>query len=278
MLFFMCFKNRRLKMRLFSFSVILCIGIISIAGRAFSQGTNLPGTIMWPSNPPVGIGTQVGLPMGPQNALQINFDSAHRSTTMEAIIRLSNANGGGTASNTFGILGLMTPFLDSSYSTLSKAQDLILHEHQGGDIIITNFWPGTSLSHQTGGSIRLATAGDTDFGMVPADSTLWKKDYERVTIMTNGNVGIDVPPDTATGLDSIRDQFQIGGGSRTPPGYSTPIPGLSFYGGYPYEGLPILGGGTFPLDWRGISFNQYKDHVGGYSSRFAPMSSWNWFR
>ena len=255
--------------------------MVLISGRASSQPTTNsggPGGQLWPLNPPVGIGTQLCLPVsGPQNALQINYDTATIPTpspTLEAIIRLSNANGAGTLTNTFGILGLMPPTLNDTFSTLSKAQDLILHENQGGDIILTNFWPAGAVTHRTGGSIRFATAGDTSYGHRPSDTTLWRKDYERMTIQGNGNVGMDLPPVYALGgLDTVRDQIQIGGGVTPYPGNPAPSGPLTMYGGSPFENMTRTGGGLFPGDWRYIDFNKYEDHVSGYISRFTPMSS-----
>ncbi|HEX5316087.1 MAG TPA: hypothetical protein VFX22_05495, partial [Candidatus Kapabacteria bacterium] len=97
-------------------------------------------------------------------------------------------------------------------------------------------------------------------------------EIERMVINGNGNVGIDLPPGPG-GLDSAVDQVQIGGGMIPPPGYPLPIPGLTIYGGNRFEGMPKPGGGSFPIDWRGIYFNHYEDHVTGITSRFSPISS-----
>jgi hypothetical protein len=255
-------------------SFILSLGIISMSGSAFSQGGNSTGTQMWPTIPPVGIGTQFGIMGGtPLSALHINNDYSTLST-LEAIIRLSN--GGALPSDTFAILGLMPPGLDRSYSSLSRGQDLILHENTCGDIIITNYWPFSSPTHETGGSIRFATAGYTVGSPLPVDSSRWRKDYERLTIGIGGNIGIDLPPTSTslpdTALDTVLDQVQIGGGSVAPLGELDPLPGLTISGGYPWEGLPILGSGTFPADWRYIGFNYGIDHSNPSSSRFFRMA------
>ncbi len=245
---------------------IVALVLFSNCERAFSQTNTNP----WPANPPIGIGTQLSTPNGPLNALHIHFDPAHSDT---AILRLSE--GSGTNTNDFGILGLMPGLghIDTLFSSLSRGNDLILHDHYDGDIIITNCSPW-SASHQVGGAIRFATTGDTLKWPTPSPG---HHDLERLTINGNGNIGIDLPPATTgsnIGLDSALDQVQIGGGVMIPPtgGYTTPIPGLTIYGGNRFEGMAILGGGTFPVDWRGIAFNHYENHTTGVSSRFAPMS------
>jgi hypothetical protein len=253
------------KMRRLSFSSLYVIVLISVAVKVTAQ-SNTPSS--FPGDPPVGIGTQLTTPSGPLTALHIHFDPALGS--WPAIIQLSN--GTGTNSNVFGILGLMPPTVTTTYSSLSTGQDLILHENKSGDIILTNFWAAGAITHKTGGSIRLATAGDTSIGHQPADTTLWHHDYERMTIMDNGNVGIDLPP-TSTGLDSAVEQLQLGGGRFAPPGYAEAIPGLTFYGGNRFEGLPMRGSGTARVDYRGITFNHYHDAWTGTSSRFAHMGT-----
>jgi len=242
------------------FSVLLSLGMVLIAGRAFSQVTNStgPAPTTWPSNPPVGIGTQLSIG-GPQNALHINFNHAdgHSDT---AILRLSI--GDTTTSSLFGILGLMPGPYDTAYSSLSRGADLILHENTQGDLILTNY-QSTSLTHPYG-AIRFATTPRAaDLPLIPPPV----HDYERMTILGNGNVGIDLPPDTSmTGLGNPKDQLQLGGGST--------IPGLTFYGGNPFEGKIESDGVTlYPTDWRGISFNHYENHISGVSSRFKPIAS-----
>ncbi|MDP4243004.1 MAG: hypothetical protein Q8921_09740, partial [Bacteroidota bacterium] len=238
--------------------------MLSISGRSFAQGgTNTPGGQPWPNNPPVGIGTQVAGGATPVDALQIHFDPALLTTTMPAILRFTN--GGSPTSDTFAILGLMPPPVLTTYSSISTGQDLILHEHSKGDVIITNFWAAGSPTAHTGGSIRLATAGDTTVRTL--DTTLWHHDYERLTIAPNGNVGINLPP-ISTGLDSVAEQLQIGGGSVAGSGYLDPLPGLTLYGGNRYEGLPIRASTAFfPSDWRYIAFNYAIDHSNPDSTR-----------
>jgi len=147
-------------MRHWTFSLILTFGMISICGRVCSQTSN---TTPWPPNPTpgVGIGTQLSSPNGPLNALHIHNDPTNDPTndphTQPAMIRLSE--GTSTATNDFGLLGLM-PTADTMFSSLSRGNDLILHDHQDGDIIITNFSP-REVTHTVGGAIRFATTGDT---------------------------------------------------------------------------------------------------------------------
>jgi hypothetical protein len=235
-------------------SIIVALVLFSNCERVFSQSNTFP------INPPVGIGTQLSTPSGPLNALHIHFDPAHSDT---AILRLSE--GTGTNSIDFGILGLMQESLghtDNMFSSLSTGDDLILHQHQDGDIIITNY-SVQPLSHGLGTAIRFATTGDT-----LARPTLLpdKHDLERLTIMGNGNVGIDLPP-SITGLDSAKDQLQLGGGSTIPIGELDPLPGLNFYGGNRFEGLPKIGGDFFPVDWRYIGFNYGTNHADSSSTR-----------
>jgi hypothetical protein len=234
-------------MRRWSFSVIVTLGMISICERAFSQTIN---TFPWPANPPVGIGTDSSLPGIPLNALHIHYDPTNHPapSTMPAILRLSE--GTATTASTFGILGLIddTTHTYSSLSTVTLAYDLVLHEHDKGDIIITNFSRTGAVAYASKGAIRFATTGDTLLRSVPPGP----HDLERMTIMDNGNIGIDLPP-TSTGLDSAVDQLQIGGGATAAAGHATPIPGLTIYGGNRFEGLPRPSGGTYSADDRYIS-------------------------
>ena len=249
-------------------ALIACVCIVSFTAGLRAQTNTTP----WPNNPPVGIGTQ---PDGvPQNALQIHYDPA-RSLTMPAMLRLSD--GDSTNSNIFGLLGLMPPAGTTAYSSLSRGDDLILHEHSRGDLILTNL--NTGEWSMLPGAIRLATTPvDTTLPapgpLVPPANT----DLERVTILSNGNVGIDLPPDSATGLGTPMDQIQIGGGSIPPPapwytGYTTPLPGLTISGGNRFEGMmrPDTAA-PYPVDYRGIAFNHYENHMTGVATRFAPMS------
>ena len=190
-----------------------------------------------------------------------NSTDGHSDT---AIIRLSE--GDSTTFHDFGILGLMD-FPDVGYSSLSSGNDLILHQHQDGDIIITNY-SRPNASHAFGTSIRFATTGDTTTHSIPLPSA---HDLERMTIMGNGNVGIDLPP-SITGLDSVKEQFQLGGGSLAPTGELDPLPGLSFYGGNRFEGLPYTGG-TASVDWRYIGFNEYHNPWTGAHYRSARMGT-----
>jgi hypothetical protein len=238
--------------------VILTICLISMSGRVCAQPTNI-----FPMTGYAGIGI-----LSPQNALHLNFSSSSGSDS--AIIRLSNS---APSSSVFGILGLM-PASCQTYSSISTGEDLILHEHSQGDIILTNY-QSTSLSHPYG-AIRFATTpGSFE---VPSVSPP-PYDVERMTIMPNGNVGIDLPPETtgiSAGLDTALDQLQIGGGVLPPVGYSVAMPGLTIYGGNRFEGLAKAGGDFFPVDWRYIAFNQYTDHSDSSatrSRRIALMSS-----
>jgi hypothetical protein len=256
--------------------VILTLCSISMSVRVCAQTSNstTPDPVMWPGNPPVGIGTQLSVPFAPQNALHIHYNSAD-GFSKQAILRLSE----GTYDTTedYGILGLM-PGLggpDTLFSSVSRGDDQIMHEHQDGDIIITN-WSPWSTSHQVGGAIRFSTTGDTMKRSVPSPG---HHDLERLTINGNGNVGIDLPPETTgsnVGLDTALDQVQIGGGILPPVGYAVAMPGLTMYGGNRFEGMPKIGGDFFPVDWRYIAFNQYTDHSDSSatrSKRIALMSS-----
>ncbi|MDP4243285.1 MAG: hypothetical protein Q8921_11175, partial [Bacteroidota bacterium] len=241
--------------------------MISISGQAVSQGvTNSTGTQKWPSNPPVGIGTQ--LDGGPWNALHIHYDSTD-SLTRPAVLRFSQATS--TNTNASGILGLipLTPVDSLRYSSLIRGQDFVLRANHG-DLILTDFW--RSFGGSLGGAIRFATSPDSASLPLAVIDT----DFERLTILSNGNVGIDLPPDSATGLGIPKDQLQIGGGVMPYPGNTYPNPGLSIYGGNWYENRPRFGGGLFPGDWRYISYNRWVDHTDTSSNRFhrsEPMSS-----
>src|SRR5438477_7336077 len=103
-------------MRVVCFIVI--IGFVSVSVQAQS---NSNGTQKWPSDPPVGIGTELSTPSGPQNAVHIHYDPLH---SQEAILRLST--GTRATTDTFGILGLMHGS-GSTYSSLSSGLDLVLH-------------------------------------------------------------------------------------------------------------------------------------------------------
>jgi hypothetical protein len=235
--------------------VILTLCSISMSVRVYAQPLNT-----FPATGPAGIGTT-----SPANALHLNFtNNGHNDT---AFIRLSNY---AATSSVYGILGLM-PSSYPYYSSLSTGEDLILHEHSQGDIILTNY-QSTSLSHPYG-AIRFATTpGAFDLPLISPPP----HDIERMTIMPNGNIGIDLPPNPAYGLDSALDQVQIGGGSIPPPGYTSAVPGLTIYGGNRFEGMLRDSGGLFPYDWRYIGFNQYINHSDTSSARtkrMQPMSS-----
>ncbi|HWF45322.1 MAG TPA: hypothetical protein VG537_11830, partial [Candidatus Kapabacteria bacterium] len=233
----------RIQTRLF-FLVLMCG-----SSAAMAQGSS--NTVPWPSWPPVGIGTALSTPSTVQNALQIDYDSIADTHAKPAILRLSQTAPGnaGTTSIFFGTLGLMSATTcspDTTYSNLSKLNDLVLHE-QYGDLILADY-------KSQGGAIRLSTTPDPLTIPNPPPITPGK-DLERMTILNNGNVGIDLPPDATTGLGIPLDQVQIGGGSIAPTGYTSPIPGLTIYGGNRWEGASKVGGGKIPVDWRGISFN-----------------------
>jgi len=255
-------------MRRLCISVIAILSMISISGRVSAQ-SNSTGTIKWPQDPPVGIGAAEAGAGGPQNALHIHHDPGISSTTMPAILRFSR--GSLTATDTFGILGLMLH--DTSYSSLSTGLDLVMKQHAKGDLILTNFWPAGTLSHQSGGSVRLATAGDTSVLYLTNDSTLWRHDYERLTILPNGNIGIDMPPDSTTGLCIPLGQLQIGGGSKLPPYLFDAVPGLTIDGGNRDEGRLLRSGITPKIDWRYIALNEYTNHTDASDGRFHRIAN-----
>ncbi|HZK76280.1 MAG TPA: hypothetical protein VFD13_05160 [Candidatus Kapabacteria bacterium] len=234
---------------------------VSLTGvlRAQTNTYGPPGQ-NWPDNPPVGIGT-VGSG-SPQNALQIHHSIA---PTWPAILRLSD--GATDSTNIYGALALMpdtSPAFDSAWSSLATQHDLVLHEHVG-DLILADFDPQPA-------AIRMSTTPDPTT-LPPAGPPPYT-DLERETILSNGNIGFDLPPDPTTGLGTPLDQIQIGGGSIAPPGYSAPIPGLTIYGGNRFEGMMRSDtAARFPVDWRTILFNHYEDHRTGYTSRFAPMAA-----
>ena len=244
-------------MKNYGFSVIVTLGVISICGRGVSQTNTAP----FPTIPPVGIGTQ--LDGGTISALQIHFDPGLLTMTWPAILRLSN--GDNTNSDVFGILGLMPPPMTTAYSSLSKGQDLILHENKSGDIIITNYWAAPSAPAVSGGSIRFATAGDSTTYVLPKPP---EKDFERMTIAPNGNIGINLPKDAIP-----KDQMQIGGGVMPYPGNPFPDPGLTIYGGNRYENMLNNSGTFFPGDWRYISYNRWCDHTNPGSNRYHRFDS-----
>jgi len=225
-----------------------------MSGRVFGQTNTFP----WPNNPPIGIGTTA-----PANALHLNFSSSGHNDT--AFIRLSDSS-----SSVYAILGL-TPYSYPYYSSLSQGEDLIIHEHSQGDIILSNF-QSSSLSHLYG-AIRMATSPGSYLLPIPAPTA---HDLERQTILPNGNIGFDLPPDTTSGLANPLDQIHFGGGTIPPPGYTSPVPGLTMYGGNRFESMMSASGVMFPYDWRYIAFNQYTNHTDSSSARhrrIAPMSS-----
>ena len=237
---------------IFSFALIL------FSSNVLAQNT-------FPASGKTGIGTVAAT--GPiQNALQIQYVSG---TTDSAVLRL--ANGGSNGSSVFGILGLM-PDSSSVFSSLSKGEDLILHEHSQGDLILTNF-QSTSLSHPFG-AIRLATTPDT--AHKPLGPPFYS-DVERETITPNGNIGFNLPPDTGinSGLGYPRDQFQLGGGVTPYPGNAYPSAPLTMFGGNRFEN--VMGpNGLFPGDYRYLAFNHWVDHADSSSNRnhrFEPVGS-----
>jgi hypothetical protein len=229
---------------------------------AMAQVTN---TVPWPNNPVVGIGTQ--LSGGAVNALQIHHNPSIVQT-LPAILRLSD--GGATTSSDFGALALIadtTATFRTTYSNLAKQFDLVLHENYG-DLILADF-------KNQGGAIRLSTTPNPLTIPIPPPVTP-SNDLERMTILSNGNVGIDLPPDSITGLGKPLDQIQIGGGVVPYPGNTYPSPGLTIYGGNRFENMLKPGGGRYPGDWRYIADNHYVDHndtSSGRSHRFQATSS-----
>ncbi len=255
-------------MRRSHIAAVLFLGIFLNHQTGHSQSSNSTGTLKWPANPPVGIGTQLDPPFAPQNALHIHYNPSDTGTR-PAMLRLSE--GDSANMQYFGLLGLM-PLGTTTYSSLSTGDDLILHEHQGGDIIITNFsTPTAAFAHGT--AIRLATTSDSAHRpLLP----LTPHDLERMTITGNGNIGFDLPPDSTTGLGNPMEQVQIGGGVLPEDSLPYAVPGLTFYGGNRFEGMPKPGGGLFPFDWRYIGFNFWIDHTDPSSlrgHRLANMGS-----
>jgi hypothetical protein len=241
--------------------------MFSIGGRVRAQASN---TTPWPNDPPVGIGTHRSFGPALINPLQIHYDpTLIPNPTLPAMIRLSE--GDSTNMQTFGLLGLM-PTGTTTYSSLSTGDDLILHEHQGGDIIITNY-STINAAFANGTAIRLATTSDSAHRPLTPPTP---HDLERMTIDHNGNIGFDLQPDPTTGLGTPLDQVQIGGGVVPPLGYTAAVPGLTMYGGNRFENILSASGVIFPYDWRYIGFNQYTNHADTSSARhkrIAPMSS-----
>jgi len=259
-------EEKMCSIRTLSRVLCACVFFVSLTGVAFAQGnSNSLGTIYWPANPPVGIGTQLSGPFTPQNALHIHHDPAH-SVTIPAILRLSD--GATDTSNYFGALALMPDTNSAFYtqwSNLATLYDLVLHEHHG-DLILANY-------NEWGGAIRMSTTPVPT--TIPSGTPF--NDLERMTIDQYGNVGIDLPPSTG-GLCAPMDQIQIGGGVTPYPGNSWITPGLTIYGGNRFENMlrPPGDTGYFPGDWRYISFNHYVDHTdptSARSHRFQPTSS-----
>ena len=245
------------------FACVFFVSLTSGLRAQYSTNTYGPPGQNWPDNPPVGIGT-VGIGT-PQNALQIHHDPGN-SLTMPAILRLSD--GATDTSNYFGALALMPDTSSAFYDTwsnLATQYDLVLHEHLG-DMILANF-------NEWGGAIRLSTT--PDHTTVPPGTLA--NDLERVTILQNGNVGINIPPVVGTpSLCAPLDQIQIGGGVQPALGATWPEPGLTIYGGNQFENLTLQNGKMAPMDRRYISFNHYIDHADtGFSRlhRFWPVAS-----
>ena len=261
-----------------------CFRVLSIATVAIvaallfgttmlrAQGTTVPIPGTWPT-----WGACYG---GPPNvdALQFLFDgtaSPPSCQIADAALRLSI--GGAWTAPVFGQLGVV----DSSRIYLSPTGHWFSGFAHDSSTVLRSSWGDLVLSATT--SISGPTEGNAPptasirFGTTPYDSTdttaEQPHDIERMVITGNGNVGIDVPP-MADGLDSASDQIQIGGGVAPPSGYTTPIPGLTLYGGNAFEGTPKPGGGFYPVDYRYISFNHYQVHpsdTGG--GRFAPVGA-----
>jgi hypothetical protein len=245
-------KTEKITMRYSCISIIVALVLFFNCERVFSQATNT-----FPTTGFAGIGTT-----SPVDALTLNYVGGNSDT---AFIRLTN-----NSTSVYGIIGLM-PSSYPYYSSLSTGEDLIIHEHSQGDLILTNY-QSTSTSHPYG-AIRFATTpGASDLPLTSPPL----HDVERMVINPNGNIGINLPPNISTGLDSARDQVQIGGGSAAPIGYTAPIPGLTIYGGNRFEGMLEPSGApltNFPVDYRGIYFNHYENHTTGITQRFEPMGS-----
>ena len=243
------------------FRVLFVMSVVAFVSQDVRAQTNTGSS--FPGNPPVGIGTQAVFPDTPMSALHIHYSTATPPITWPAILRLSE--GAHSNSSYFGILGLMLNH-DTTFTSFPNQRDLILHENTEGDLILTNLSsvPGT-------GAIRFGTTGDSTTRSIPPPA--YKHDLERLTIAPNGNIGIDMPPDSATGLCIPMEQFQIGGGSKLSPYITLPRPGLTIYGGNRFEGMTKPGGGIFRTDYRNISYNVYQDHVTGVASRFDSIGS-----
>src|SRR5665213_1226090 len=197
--------------RTLSRAIFACLFFVSLTSGLRAQGntnTNGPLGQNWPSNPPVGIGT-VGSG-SPQNALQIHHGSA---PTWPAILRLSD--GITDSTNIYGALALMpdtSPAFYDTWSYLATQHDLVLHEHVG-DLILANLDPQPA-------AIRMSTTPDPT--TLPVGGPPAYTDLERETILSNGNIGFDLPPGLG-GLGAPRDKIQIGGGTIPPAGYAAPI-------------------------------------------------------
>src|SRR4051812_48645407 len=98
-----------------------------VASSAVAQDNTFPPT------GPVGIGTSGGQ----VNSLHLHYNG-NSLTTQEPILRLSE--GSNPSAAPFGILGLMFQH-DSTYTSLENNFDLVLHQRDAGDLILTN-WGG----------------------------------------------------------------------------------------------------------------------------------------
>ncbi len=156
-------------------------------------------------------------------------------------------------------------------SSFSSNEDLVLSTNSDiafgpagaglGDMIFSN--------RRIGKAIRFGTTYDT--GETPGAIT----DAEHVAILSNGNVGIDMP-DSATGLMMPKEQVEIGGATVAAPGNIYPTPGLTIYGGSKLENTLRPSGGYYPEDWRSIGFNGWIDHTDTGATRFhrfEPIAS-----
>jgi len=256
-------------------ALIACVCIVSFTSEAFSQTqVQLPGP--WPT----GWGGCL-CPTG-EDAFQILYNNAaiHACLINDAAMRITL--GAYCTEPIFGQLGVVdslhahNSYSSEWFSAFAPVDATVLRSSEG-DLVLS---ATTFAATPTHGPLPPTTAS-IRFGTTPSDTLSKTADYpaeiERMVIMGNGNVGIDLPPNL-DGLDSAVDQIQIGGGMIPPPppwytGYTAPLPGLTIYGGNRFEGMmrPDTAA-PYPVDYRGIAFNHYENHMTGVATRFAPMS------
>src|SRR5581483_2547848 len=227
--------------------VVLCVSLLPVSGSLRAQ-TSVLVPAPWPT-------TWGGCSFGPTiyDGFQILFDSiaTPNCNLPDAALRISI--GGSWASSNFLQLGVV----DSAhrhlstrwFSEIAPLNAAVLRSSSGDLVLAANTVQGSP-------AIR--------FSLSPNDSAISAEkpnDQERMALLGNGNVGIDIPPDLTSGLFKPLDQIQIGGGVVPYPGNPLPTPGLTISGGSPLENTPMPGGGLYPSDWRYIAFNGWIDHT-----------------